>query len=175
MTLETVHIDKICRTCLSEENVSKSVFSVDEYNGENISLLQMLQSYTNIQILENDGLPSQVCDQCVDYINKTYSFKGICERSDLTLRQILGKIYTESPNKMKHQKSNTLDNSDEISEKLDQIEKPIDPSCDIKLTNLSSISLESDLLDIKILENFERNTSEDMPEISASLNNRIAE
>lgn len=46
--------------------------------------------------MEGDGLPSQVCLQCVHYINRAFSFKQLCERSDATLRQYLGKsILTE--------------------------------------------------------------------------------
>lgn len=41
--------------------------------------------------MEGDGLPSQVCLQCVHYINRAYSFKQLCERSDATLREYLGK------------------------------------------------------------------------------------
>lgn len=42
------------------------------------------------QVSEGDGLPSQVCLQCVHYINRAFSFKQLCERSDSTLRQLLG-------------------------------------------------------------------------------------
>lgn len=42
-------------------------------------------------MLENDGLPGQVCLQCVHYINRAFSFKQLCERSDSTLRQLLGR------------------------------------------------------------------------------------
>lgn len=41
--------------------------------------------------MEGDGLPSQVCIQCVYYINRAFSFKQLCERSDSTLRQLLGR------------------------------------------------------------------------------------
>lgn len=34
-------------------------------------------------------MPSQVCLQCVHYINQAFSFKQLCERSDATLKQIL--------------------------------------------------------------------------------------
>lgn len=41
--------------------------------------------------MEGDGLPNQVCLQCVHYINRAFSFKQLCERSDATLRQYLEK------------------------------------------------------------------------------------
>lgn len=42
-----------------------------------------------MQVTEGDGMPSQVCLQCVHYINQAFSFKQLCERSDATLKQIL--------------------------------------------------------------------------------------
>lgn len=41
--------------------------------------------------MENDGLPAQVCLQCVHYITRAYSFKRLCERSEVTLRELLGR------------------------------------------------------------------------------------
>lgn len=41
--------------------------------------------------MDGDGLPGQVCLQCVHYITRAFSFKQLCERSDSTLRQLLGK------------------------------------------------------------------------------------
>lgn len=39
----------------------------------------------------NDGLPNQICMQCVQYINKAYSFRQLCERSENALRELLGR------------------------------------------------------------------------------------
>jgi len=41
------------------------------------------------QLCIGDGLPAQVCCQCVHQINTSYSFKLQCETSDLTLRKLL--------------------------------------------------------------------------------------
>ncbi|KAJ8968592.1 hypothetical protein NQ314_002258 [Rhamnusium bicolor] len=43
------------------------------------------------KVMENDGLPSQICLQCVHYINRAFSFKQLCERSENTLRELLGR------------------------------------------------------------------------------------
>lgn len=40
---------------------------------------------------EDDGLPAQVCLQCVHYISRAFSFKQLCERSESTLRELLGR------------------------------------------------------------------------------------
>lgn len=39
----------------------------------------------------NDGLPSQICIQCVQHINRAYSFRQLCERSENALRELLGR------------------------------------------------------------------------------------
>lgn len=41
--------------------------------------------------MEDDGLPSQVCLQCVHYITRAFSFKQLCEKSENTLRELLGR------------------------------------------------------------------------------------
>ena len=41
------------------------------------------------QLSVDDGLPAQVCLQCVNQVNSSYTFKLQCENSDVTLRQLL--------------------------------------------------------------------------------------
>lgn len=35
-----------------------------------------------------DGLPAQVCQQCVRRVTASYEFKLLCERSDVKLRYV---------------------------------------------------------------------------------------
>lgn len=39
--------------------------------------------------MEGDGLPDQICTQCLQMVNRAYSFKQLCEKSDATLRQYI--------------------------------------------------------------------------------------
>lgn len=39
-----------------------------------------------IQVSAGDGLPAQICQQCVELVNTCYNFKLQCEKSDMTLR-----------------------------------------------------------------------------------------
>lgn len=39
----------------------------------------------------NDGLPSQICSQCVQNLNEAYSFRQLCERSENIIRELLGR------------------------------------------------------------------------------------
>lgn len=50
MTFETIHIEKMCRTCLSEDNDMRSVFSIDESIGETLRLFEMLMSCAAVQV-----------------------------------------------------------------------------------------------------------------------------
>lgn len=109
LNYELIPFEKICRTCLSQANEFRSLFSIDETAGETLRLFEMLMCCTpvqvnllnilkfvfihnfNFQIMLNDGLPSQICMQCVEYINRAYSFRQLCERSENALREILGR------------------------------------------------------------------------------------
>jgi hypothetical protein len=42
-----------------------------------------------LQLYAGDGLPAQVCQQCVHQVNNFYNFKLLCESSDFMLRQYL--------------------------------------------------------------------------------------
>ncbi|KAG5883225.1 hypothetical protein JTB14_011417 [Gonioctena quinquepunctata] len=96
MAYETISIDKICRTCLSEASNMRSVFSIEESTGENLRLFEMLIACASVQVMSNDGLPSQVCLQCVHYITRAFSFKQLCERSDNTLRELLERPFQQT-------------------------------------------------------------------------------
>ncbi|XP_063230288.1 zinc finger protein 350-like isoform X2 [Bacillus rossius redtenbacheri] len=43
-------------------------------------------------VFEGDGLPSQICEACLQKVNSCFSFKLTCERSDARLRQSLGLV-----------------------------------------------------------------------------------
>jgi hypothetical protein len=52
---------------------------------------EILRSYEEclvfMQVIAGDGLPTQVCQQCVELVNTCYNFKLQCEKSDMTLRR----------------------------------------------------------------------------------------
>lgn len=50
MSYETVHIDKICRTCLSEEENMRPLFIIHPADGETIRLSEMLMSCASVQV-----------------------------------------------------------------------------------------------------------------------------
>lgn len=50
MSYTATQVEKVCRTCLSEEGVMRSVFSVDESVGETVRLCEMLMSCASVQV-----------------------------------------------------------------------------------------------------------------------------
>ncbi|KAK5650463.1 hypothetical protein RI129_001492 [Pyrocoelia pectoralis] len=70
----------VCRTCLSDvSSTTQSVFDSD--------IDKMLMYCTTLQIYRGDGLPTQVCSNCLIQITQAYNFKQLAENSDSTLRQ----------------------------------------------------------------------------------------
>lgn len=49
----------------------------------------LLHSDLYFQLFSGDGLPAQICRQCIRLVNTSYKFKQQCESSDTTLRQYL--------------------------------------------------------------------------------------
>lgn len=48
-------------------------------------------------MLKGDGLPEQVCIQCAQEINRAFTFRKLCERSDVTLRDCLQNLILQTP------------------------------------------------------------------------------
>ncbi|XP_044742896.1 zinc finger protein 2 homolog [Chrysoperla carnea] len=70
-------LENICRVCLSE-GVMMSIFKV------NIS--KKIMACSTVQVWQNDGLPSQICNKCVAKLHIAFQFKKQCEKSDAKLR-----------------------------------------------------------------------------------------
>jgi len=89
-------LDKICRTCLVQKNDLKLLFeacipsmimSISSVQVQTFfSLIKLVLKAKIVQIVEGDGLPHQICTQCLRDVNKAFCFKQKCEKSDLTLR-----------------------------------------------------------------------------------------
>lgn len=84
--------------------------------------------------MEDDGLPNQICMQCIHYIIRSFSFKQLCERSENTLRQVLGQP-TQSYMELKPYQQNSLNL--EISEEKDcEALQPKLEYIDIKISSM---------------------------------------
>lgn len=50
MNYQDIDTDKICRTCLSQVETMRSVFTIDENAGETARLNEMLMSYASVEV-----------------------------------------------------------------------------------------------------------------------------
>ncbi|PNF15585.1 hypothetical protein B7P43_G16485 [Cryptotermes secundus] len=82
----TLDFNKICRLCMAQPSGTLlPIFSQeDNLPGKVMTLMPL------IKLCINDGLPSQVCSQCVQQVNTSYNFKLQCETADATLKQLVG-------------------------------------------------------------------------------------
>ncbi|XP_045768954.1 zinc finger protein OZF [Maniola jurtina] len=78
-------MNKLCRICL-EEGILSSIFT----KSYNLALCEMIEYCSNVKIRKDDGLPEQICSNCIYKLGISYHFKQSCESSDVRLRQYLG-------------------------------------------------------------------------------------
>ncbi|XP_043286477.1 zinc finger protein 845-like [Venturia canescens] len=81
-----INMDRVCRICLLEGTNLSPIFcteqEVDEYSG----LPQKIQVCGSIEIHENDGFPSLICDVCIYKASIAHEFRQQCQQSDARLR-----------------------------------------------------------------------------------------
>lgn len=76
---QEIELDKVCRACLGKKSDMRPLFGS--------CLDEMLTSFASITVARNDGLPECLCVQCVLQVSRAYTFKILCEKSDLKLRE----------------------------------------------------------------------------------------
>ncbi|CAH2241526.1 jg860 [Pararge aegeria aegeria] len=73
------NFEKICRACLQIKKDMRPLF-------EQLTAT-MLMGISKVQVAVGDGLPPQLCLQCVHQISRCHAFKSLVERNDITLRE----------------------------------------------------------------------------------------
>lgn len=82
---------KICRCCRKESPELQSIFTSAVGPGDGITLYDMLVSCTQAQVNYGDGMPGQLCEECVTDIHTAYGFRKRYEQSDVLLREYLSR------------------------------------------------------------------------------------
>uniref|UniRef100_A0A2A4IS91 Protein krueppel n=1 Tax=Heliothis virescens TaxID=7102 RepID=A0A2A4IS91_HELVI len=109
---------EICRTCLknNKEGLTPIFMSGDSekmFSG-------LLLTCTGVQIKHNDGLPQNMCTDCMNYCNNTLKFRKQCKQAETLLLKIKTESLTE----------NYTINSDETfvksSDNMIEIEEDVD-------------------------------------------------
>ncbi|XP_015435743.1 PREDICTED: LOW QUALITY PROTEIN: zinc finger protein 2 homolog [Dufourea novaeangliae] len=86
-----LNMERICRICLTEGTNLSSIFSVDQDVNDFAGLPQKIQVCGSIEIHEQDGLPSLICDICIYKASVAHEFRQQCQHSDAKLRMYYNK------------------------------------------------------------------------------------
>ncbi|XP_077291643.1 uncharacterized protein LOC143915089 [Arctopsyche grandis] len=73
----------VCRACLSPASDMCDLFDSGH------KLARLLMNCCDVKVFRDDGLPSQMCKQCVVLATSAFDFKHKCERADSKLRSYL--------------------------------------------------------------------------------------
>lgn len=85
-------MDRVCRICLTEAGTNLSpIFSASEEVNDFSGLSQKIQVCGSIEIHEQDGLPSLICNVCVYKVSVAHEFRQQCQHSDAKLRMYYNK------------------------------------------------------------------------------------
>lgn len=75
-----------CRICSRNDDFRRfPLFSVADVSQEVIA--KMITSCTDTQVSSEDGLPQQICPDCLITLSLAYSFRRLCRRTDAKFRE----------------------------------------------------------------------------------------
>ncbi|XP_011260398.1 zinc finger protein 260 [Camponotus floridanus] len=86
-----INMDRVCRICLTEGNNLSPIFSANQDVNNYSGLPQKIQVCGSIEIHEQDGLPSLICDTCIYNATVALEFRQQCQLSDAKLRAYYNK------------------------------------------------------------------------------------
>ncbi|PNF40887.1 hypothetical protein B7P43_G15380, partial [Cryptotermes secundus] len=72
-----------CRLCISEARLSLKLF---ETEAKRLNIINKIRIYLTIQVSQHDGLPQQICYECLSRIELFHSYKQSCLESQHTLK-----------------------------------------------------------------------------------------
>lgn len=89
-----INMDRVCRICLTEATNLSSIFSPQKESltvNDLMDLSQKIQVCGSIELHEQDGLPSLICDVCIYRATIAHEFRQQCQHSDAKLRMYYNK------------------------------------------------------------------------------------
>lgn len=81
----------LCRVCLTVDHNNQCIFSSNWDDPEGPSGSEKLQLCCGVEVLEDDGLPTSICLDCIVKINVAYELRKQCQKADIELRKLYGK------------------------------------------------------------------------------------
>ncbi|XP_012525924.1 zinc finger protein 709-like [Monomorium pharaonis] len=82
----------LCRVCLTVDHNNQCIFRGNWDDPEGPSRSEKLQLCCGVEVLEDDGLPSSICIDCMVKVNVAYEFREQCQKADIELRKLYGKV-----------------------------------------------------------------------------------
>ncbi|GLV44435.1 Parkin Interacting Substrate [Carabus blaptoides fortunei] len=76
----------------------KSINAESTVDSKVVCLSEIITFCVSLEVAENDGLPSQICIQCMEELCRYYKFKLQCQKSDETLRYYINLTESEIKN-----------------------------------------------------------------------------
>ncbi|XP_053623366.1 zinc finger protein 468-like [Plodia interpunctella] len=72
-----------CRVCMTKSTSMRDIFDVES------NIINKIEFCTGLKLLEQDGLPSQICDVCLTDLSVAHKFKTTCVHTEEMLQKIL--------------------------------------------------------------------------------------
>lgn len=97
-----MNMDRVCRICLTESTNLSPIFCSNQEVVQFSEISQKIQICGSIEIQEQDGLPSLICNDCIFKSSIAHEFRQLCQHSDARLR-----LYYNKPSKSNVMESST--------------------------------------------------------------------
>ncbi|XP_056645770.1 zinc finger protein 184-like isoform X1 [Diorhabda sublineata] len=112
--MENVNLNLICRTCKCVSPHMRSLFEGYENPHQSPRIDEMLMACASVQVICGDGLPTLICQICVEQLKNAFLFKKQVEKVDVGLREYaknlkVNEIKQELQNSEFMESLNTLD------------------------------------------------------------------
>ncbi|XP_058453247.1 zinc finger protein 62-like [Malaya genurostris] len=86
-------MDRYCRVCARCDEFRRfSITTVSQIS--DVGIDDMLIYCTQLEVSSGDGLPQQICDDCLSALNSAFKFRKMCFHSDTMFRE-MGDTYLE--------------------------------------------------------------------------------
>lgn len=86
---------------------------------------------TSLQVLQDDGLPQQVCEQCTSTLHISYTFRHQAKRADIELRRIILEQTTIKDEKIDIIENNLVENAHNDHQDYESYE-PVSPKTELE-------------------------------------------
>nr|CAD7265346.1 unnamed protein product [Timema shepardi] len=90
----TQNMSEVCRLCLSAEEDKLPIFA--EEDSFRTPLYFRILACVSVEVSKRDGLPTQICRQCLHKVNLWHDFKRVCDSSQERLKEWFNQTHTRN-------------------------------------------------------------------------------